>query len=266
MNEQVNHAGAGRVLVALDSAAEAETAIEAAAALAAEFRAELLGLFIKNADLFRLADLPFAAEIGFGPPAVRRLDRETLQRTLQAQADQARRTLADAANRLRLQWSFHVARRQSVQLALDAARECDFLMLRLAGAARRPVSGLRGVAYRPPGSPTIAVFDGTPPSERTLAIAATIATASGSALDVLVVAPDAPSLASTRERASQLLQASLVKSSDFANSIHDARDLLKVARKRWARLLVMHRDNPLLTLETLALLTDALGCPLLLVR
>lgn len=266
MNETTENKGIRRVLVALDSAAETETAIEAAAALAAELRAELLGLFIENAELLRLADLPFAAEIGYELPAYRRLDRETLKRALETQANRARRALAEAANRLRVQWSFQIARGQSVQLALDAGSECELLMLRLAGRSAQPASGLHCAAARTQSRPTMAVFDGTPSSERSLAIAATIAAADGSSLDVLVVARDALDQASTRERALQLLQSSPVKIWATGGSIHDARGLLKTVRKRRGKLLVMHRDSPLLSLEALAQMTDTLNCPLLLVK
>ncbi|HUY90651.1 MAG TPA: universal stress protein [Pirellulales bacterium] len=256
----------GRILVALDSSVEAEAAIEAAAALAAESRAELLGLFIENAELLRLAGLPFAAEIGYGTPGVRRLDRESLQRTLQAQAEQARRALAEAANRLRLQWSFQVARGQSAPLALAAAGECDVLMIRFAGRAPRASAGLRRGAARAASRATMVVLDGTPSCDRAVATAVRLAAASDDGLVALVAAPDARTAASMRERVAQLQPQLNIECLHCDAPVRDANDLLKAVRQRQPKALVINRDSPLLSGENLAALTDRLDCPLLLVR
>lgn len=257
---------AGRILVALDSSAEAETAIEAAAALASELRAEVLGLFIENADLFRLAELPFAAEIGFGPAAVRRLDRETLQRNLSAQADDARRALADAAQRLRLPWSFQVARGQSVPLALAAAGELDLLMIRFAGRAPRRWSSLRSAPARSASREVMVVLDGTAASERALATAVRLGLAGRTGVVALPVGADPQPLAAMRERLAAVESQYSVKCALCDAPIRETPDLFEAVREHQPTALVINRDSNLLTEPTLTALTEQLDCPLWLVR
>lgn len=262
MSKLPGETAVGRILLALDSSAEAGAAIEAAAALAAELKAELLGLFIENAELFRLAGLPFAAEIGLGPPAIRRLDREALQRAVSAQAETARRALAAAANRQRLAWSFRVARGQSVRLALAAAGEFDWLMLRFASRGPRPSSGLR----REAGQSVMAVIDAAAPSERALATAVRLGVASGRAIAVMLAGADGQASAAMRQRIAVLQQQISIKCLLCDAPIREAQDLLKAVRERQPEMLVIDRNSPLLTEPTLTALAEQLNCPLLLVR
>jgi hypothetical protein len=82
---------------------------EAVTRLAKELRAELLGLFIEDAELLRFAALPFAAEIGF-PSAVRRaLDQLAVERMLRAQGAALKQALAASLGG-HASWSFRVAR------------------------------------------------------------------------------------------------------------------------------------------------------------
>lgn len=266
MSKLPEDAAVGRILLALDSSAEAGAAIEAAAALAAELKAELLGLFIENAELFRLAGLPFAAEIGLGPPAVRRLDREALARAVGAQAEKARRALAEAANRQRLSWSFQVARGQSVRLALAAAGEFDWLMIRFAGRGPRPSSGLRRAAGREIAGNVMVVLDAAAPSERALATALRLGVASGAGVAVLLVGADALASVSMRERLAALRPQPSVKCLPCDAPVRESQDLLKAVRERQPEMLVIDRDSPLLTEQTLTALAEQLDCPLLLVR
>ncbi|HWB14638.1 MAG TPA: hypothetical protein VG826_35775 [Pirellulales bacterium] len=258
MTEQPGAASTGRVLVVVDSAAEAESAIQAAARLAADLSAELSGLFVENADLIRLADLPFAAEIATSPPMLRRLDRELLQRTLRAQAEQARRTLAEAASSLRVQWSFQVARGHSTEIALTAAGQLDLLMIRLAGRQpRRPI----GAPQRALGV-TMVVLDATPSAERTLETA--LSAASGGRLVVLFAAASRGA-ATIRERLAELLARVAPKAILQERPARDVNDLLQAADQGRVGLLVISRANLLLTETNVRLLAANLDCPLLLV-
>jgi hypothetical protein len=82
----------------------------AVAELARRARAELLALFIEDAELLRFAALPFAAEVGFPSAALRALDRAALERLLRAQADALRQALAATLDPAAHAWSFRVAR------------------------------------------------------------------------------------------------------------------------------------------------------------
>jgi hypothetical protein len=258
MSERQDALPSGRVLVVVDSAAEAEGAIRAAARLAAELSAELSGLFVENADLMRLADLPFAAEIATSPPVLRRLNRELLERTLRAQAEQARRTLAEVANRLRVQWSFQVARGHSVKVALTTAGDLDLLMIRLAGRLPRRPGAVERV-----GGGAMVVLDATASSERTLKAA--LAASDGNRVVVLLATASAGQAAEMRERLAELLARLAPQSVVDASPIRNTGDLVRAAREGRAKVLVINRGSPLLTEKTIPVLTDKLDCPLLLV-
>jgi hypothetical protein len=80
----------------------------AIARLAKEMQAELLGLFIEDAELLRFAALPFAAEVGYPSAARRSVDLAAVERALQHQAALLRKALAASLGEHA--WSFRVAR------------------------------------------------------------------------------------------------------------------------------------------------------------
>jgi hypothetical protein len=82
----------------------------AIARLAAELRADLLGLFIEDTELLRFAALPFAAEVGFPSATRRALDAATVERALRLQAAALRKTLSAALENAAIPWTFRVAR------------------------------------------------------------------------------------------------------------------------------------------------------------
>lgn len=109
-----------RIIVGFDAGACRPETLHAIAALAAETRAELLGLFIEDTALLELARLPFAAEVGYPSAARRALDVATLERALRARAEALRSALASALESSTVPWSFRVAREAPSQ-ALAAA-------------------------------------------------------------------------------------------------------------------------------------------------
>ena len=69
-----------RILVALDASPHSLAALEAAAELAASLRAELIGLFVEDANLLRVAGFPFAREFGAYTAQAREIDAEHVAR------------------------------------------------------------------------------------------------------------------------------------------------------------------------------------------
>jgi hypothetical protein len=118
-----------RIVVALEPAPRARTALAAAAASAARMEAELVGLFIEDVDLLHFAGLPFAREVGFPSAAWRSLDVGTMERSLRVLADEARRTMASIAERAPVRWSFRVARGSVTSELLAGAGEADLMLL-----------------------------------------------------------------------------------------------------------------------------------------
>lgn len=90
--------------------------------LAKEMQAELLGLFIEEVDLLRLAAFPFAAEIGVASAARLALDPAALERALRSNAASLRQSLA-AALEPDVAWSFRVARASPAEAVAAAIAE-----------------------------------------------------------------------------------------------------------------------------------------------
>lgn len=154
-----------RIVVDLDAAAEDPRALQAAADLAILADAELAGLFIEDANLFRLGGLPFAAEIGIASAAWRPVGIADVERMLTLLAGRLQRRLAETARTLALHWSFEV--RRGAALADLLATYSDFVVV--AGTARNRVAfnvrvSRRGSEYSQSGGyGPVAVFVETGP-------------------------------------------------------------------------------------------------------
>lgn len=94
---------------------------QAIARLAKDMQAELLGLFIEDAELLRFAALPFAAEVGYPSAARRTLDPAAVERALRNQAASVRQALAASLGTH--DWSFRVARASPSQAVAAALAE-----------------------------------------------------------------------------------------------------------------------------------------------
>ena len=75
-----------RILVALDASPHSLAALRAAAELAADLDAELVGIFVEDINLLRLSDLPLASEVTIYTTTSRRLNRQEIERQLRSQA------------------------------------------------------------------------------------------------------------------------------------------------------------------------------------
>jgi len=173
-----------RIVVALDSMAEARATLEGAARLAANLKADLKALFVEDINVLRLSDLP-VAEVQARGGAARRPDQATLRRELRAAAGEARRQVARVATGRRLNWSFEVAQGPLFDAAIAAAGRLD--LVALGRRARRPParrSRAENLAWSP--RPVVAVYDGSDEGR----VAVTIATGQAD-LPVTVVVPGA---------------------------------------------------------------------------
>ncbi|HEX7973975.1 MAG TPA: universal stress protein [Anaerolineales bacterium] len=175
-----------RILVALDASPHSLAALRAAAELAANMDAELLGMFVEDINLLRLAELPFARQVSSFSAEPRSLSREQVEQQLRSQARTARRAMENLVGSSRLRWSFRVTQGVIAGELLSAAEQTDLIILGKAGWShgRRLGSTARLVVTQAAsnalvlqhgvqlGLPVGVVFDGSPQSQRALEIAA----------------------------------------------------------------------------------------------
>lgn len=118
-----------RIIIGLETAPRGQATLEAAARLAAQMEAELVGMFVENIDLLHFAALPFAREVGFASASRRALDVEGMERSLRGLAREARQSIAAVAGRVPVRWSFRVARGSASVELLAAAADADLVII-----------------------------------------------------------------------------------------------------------------------------------------
>jgi hypothetical protein len=172
-----------RLLLALDAASHDPASVESAVALAARLQIELLGLFVEDADLLRVAGLPFVREVAMSTALDRGLGGGELERSLRTLAAEAERALAEAAGRAQVKWSFRTVRGRRLPSALGETT--DLLLL---GRSRR------GRWQAHPGTAAhtdYLIFDASPQAVRAVEVLARLGVLDHRDLVVLDVAPEA---------------------------------------------------------------------------
>lgn len=270
-----------RILVALDASRSSLEALRAAAALAARMGAELECLFIEDVNLVRLGQLPVARQVTLTGGAAGPLEPLNLEAELRAMAARAREAVAAAAAPFRLSWSFRVARGQVSGELLTAAVGADLLVVGRAGyavprgrgpgrvaraaAARAPVSVLVLIGEIQLGRPVLAVFDGSPGSERALSLAARLEGAGAGSLTVLLAASTREAAGRLAEQAAQLLGGAAAPAGRWIGGGRLS-DVVRAVQEPDA-LLVVGADSPTLGGEAgLERLLEEVACPVLLAR
>ncbi|HYB09068.1 MAG TPA: hypothetical protein VEJ16_05305 [Alphaproteobacteria bacterium] len=126
-----------RIVFACDAASDIQGAVEGAAALASRWRAALHGVFLQDENLYRLASLPFGRQVTLSSAVTEDFNVDELEKITSTLESAMRRTLADAAAKRGLEWSFGVVRDFPTAAALTDI-EGDILVVQ---GTTRPFSG-----------------------------------------------------------------------------------------------------------------------------
>lgn len=206
-----------RILVALDASPHSLAALEAACGLARRLEAELLGLYVEDINLVRLAAHPCATTFSLACPPGRPMgDDDILTRALRLQGAAARRALDEAAARARVTARFSQRQGRVEAEVLAAAEEADLLVVGWTGRAIVPARSRAGSVARAvardarasvlvlqrdlaEGGPVMLLYDGSEAAERALAVAMTLARRDGGEVAVLLLA-ETPRRATELER------------------------------------------------------------------
>lgn len=260
----------GKVLLALDISPRSRSALEAAAALAGELDAELAGLFVEDVNLLRLSELPFTREIGSFSSVSRPIGLEQVEQALRREADEVQRLLAETAVRLRLRWSFHVARGQIAAELFAQAGEFDLVVLgKRARLGLRPFGEeMAGVGRRlKDSSPVLAVFDGSASAHQVLELALRLAEARGAELRLLVPAATDEAFSRCVAEAKGVLARAGINAPACRRIATAGIELLAaVAREEGCGVLLLSGDGRLRCAEGFATMLNEIDCPVVLVR
>jgi nucleotide-binding universal stress UspA family protein len=248
---ETHQASIRRILVAIDSSPYELAALEAAARLATELRAELHGVFIEDIDLFRLAGLPFASEIDYSSGTLRPLDTEAIEQALRTRAEGVRRAIEETAQRTRLSWSFRISRGNVVQTMLTESLEADLLVVgqEKASPTASPSKASRG--------PIMVVVDECSGSGgQAFDAAQRLARRSADTMVALIV----------NDSVQNLDRSGLVAPCYVQRCSSDLAALVQAVRQWQPQLLLVDRASPLVSASTIKPLLAQLSCPLAVVQ
>jgi nucleotide-binding universal stress UspA family protein len=249
-----------RILVALDASPHSLAALDAAVALARRLEAELLGLFVEDAQLLEMAESPYAREILYPSARESPLSRAGMEQKLRVQSEQARAALASAAGRAQIPYSFRCLRGQVASELLSVAAEGDLLAvgkigwslgarLRLGSTARELATGPIPVLLLSekgfPAQPHFFVcYDNSSESRRALLSSARMAQANSRKLTV-ILQPDVPEAEqASKENINRLLRDSGVEVRYLRIDSSNATALLEALRSVNDAVLVIGGPEP----------------------
>ncbi len=266
-----------RILVALDVSEQSRAALEAAARLAGGLNAELVGLFVEDSDLLRMAELPVTRLVG--ARGTGGLDPAMLRRAFKVQAAEARAALEHTAERWQVKWSFRVARGSSAEAVVAEAGDFDLVALGrtsrpavrtapLGATARRTAmaascSVLVSRSGKRAGCPLVALYEG---GTRALPLTAELARVFACALIVGVLAETPERAAALEDEAKTWLQQAGLRGQVERLDAAEAAAIHDLVQRRDAGLLVVDQRGPLASKLDLEALLESQEVPVLLLR
>jgi nucleotide-binding universal stress UspA family protein len=270
-----------RILVALDASPHSQAALEAAVELAAHMEAEMLGLFVEDINLLRLAELPFPQEICVSTTSCRQLDVQAIERELRAQAARLRRTLAMHAGRASVRWSFQVTRGAIAREVLTAAAGADIITLGRAGHSvgeRRLGSTARAVLSDAPcltlviqqgerlRLPVMVLYDGSPLARRALTAGCRLVEGRARHIIVLLPTRNEQMIQRIKSQVSERLKEFDLMARYHVVSALDVHRLARAIQTEPLGTLVLPADSEAVPHDKIADLMDEIEAPILVVR
>jgi len=280
MNEEKGEGTIQRILVAVDASPPSFSALNTAAELASMLQAELISLFVEDITLLRLAESPFAIEIGLSSGSVRQLDTQQMQRQLRAQANRVRRRLSRLAECWRIMWSFRVARGAIDEELIAAASEADLVILGRRGwsGGRRLGSTAQAMAsqtFRPAliHAPRVklqalilVIYDGSETAQKALTMAAGLVQGQQGFLTVAILAADREAAKRLQTEAAMWLRSRGLQSRYRWLLEGDEAMVKRLMNVEGECMLVLPGELPMLEGKRLTGLIDELKCPVMVVR
>ena len=194
------HDAPRRLVLALPAAPLPRPVIDRATRLASLLSAELLGLFVEDANLLAMAALSFARQFDARARAWRSIDPTQVQQDYAAIADTLRRQLTESAAALGIAADFAVTRGQPHGAVIGGAARSDVVAWfePLSNAWRRASGAAAASLYLPtdtgvPRGPVVALVARDEPDEPAVVAATRIARRAARALVTVDLAREAAS-------------------------------------------------------------------------
>ncbi len=269
-----------RILIALDASPQSMAALQAAAELAASLEAELIGVFVEDINLVRMAGLQVAMEFGQTSGQGRVIDERRIGLELHGRAERARSAMQRAAGQQQIPWSFQVARGSIERELLARAEQVDLIILGRAGwSGRTPIGSTAEAILAGATSNTLVVdtghrlhptlmviYDGSAVSRRALNTALYLARRMDRFLIVGVLASDQESARELqREVAAELKRSGMRARYRWLMGV-SSRELGELTRHQEQVVLVLPGESALFTASRPQEVMQHLQCPVLVVR
>ena len=270
-----------RVVVAVDGSPTSLAALEATAELASAWGAEVVGLFVEDTNLLRMASLPFAREVGSHSGAHRAINPDQFEREFRSQSDRARNTLWYVAERFRLTASFQVSRGPVTTELLKALGDADMLSMGKGGRsvtaslglgtnARAVVAAKRGIVLlfshvASVSGPPAVVYDGSPTGDKALRAASELARTLGTSLRVLCPVEIELGKEEIEEKATKAAADQQTALEFRRILIRNVADLARTVRSSGANVAVVPTTSPVLPLAAIETLLSRFSGPIMLV-
>jgi nucleotide-binding universal stress UspA family protein len=161
-----------RIIVALDEGAASYRALQSAARLAAEMSAEILAVFIEEADLLSAAALPGHSVVSYQGGDVAPLNQEALARALRVRARQLREQVERVAGSYSVAWQFEVARGRVREEILARTQSCEMIAIGASSAHRRGFGRNARAIVEQASCSVIVVHERARPSPRVVILSA----------------------------------------------------------------------------------------------
>ncbi len=271
-----------RILVPLDASEHSLSALRAAVELAAAQGAELEGLFVEDANLFRLCELPLAREVSFWGTSGRSMERSETERQLRIVANRLQRALEDMARGYNIPCKFRVTRGGVPKEILDASKEADLTILGRTGwshpscqhmgsTARTILRQGRGLTlivdertrFQPPLQ---VLFTGSQLSETTLSLALELSQKRKFSLVILMATQDPEAREDMQQRVQEIVARHEAQAGLHVLQGLDPGRIKKAVTTHGTGPLFLPCEDPYLHGENLQDLVNTLDNPVFLVR
>lgn len=281
MNEHKKPVTIRRIVVAVDASPHSRAAMEAAVRMAARFDAELLGLFVEDINVLRIAGLPYAQEFGVYSAQRRHINTVDVERQLRVRSRQVQDSFRLLAGRASIRGTFRVTRGSVGAEIQSAAADADVLIVGRAGWSqlRQVGSTTRAVcSAEAPGitavlqsgaqlaPPILVVYDASEAAEKALVFAEGLVDETRGPLEVLVVADTELLLQARRNLLERALTELKVMSHQHTLMTSVLQNLIHAIYDLHAQTVVLPASLSLLQEGRVVSLLEQVDIPVLLVR